>query len=195
MALTRRRKFQNRMAQRKRRERMKAQQRDSFCEGQVGNMIADASADTAHPNELAFSTLDQMLRDLNIPGSVNEAQDDSSTQQIESLNGQFLSSPDDFLQKHQGCKPYMNNDSNINQRRETAILVQSQRARICDQAERLLEKVMTLYDCGVSLDILAADPNLRMLLVNASTNFNAQRSVESHGAETADFREKRWVMF
>jgi hypothetical protein len=54
---------------------------------------------------------------------------------------------------------------------------------------------MTLYDCGVSLDILVADPNLRMLLVNASTNFNAQRSVESHGAETANFRENRWVMF
>jgi hypothetical protein len=65
---------------------MRAQQRDSFCEGQVGNTIADASADTAHQNELALSTLDQMLRDLNIPGSVNEAQDDSSTPQIESLS-------------------------------------------------------------------------------------------------------------
>jgi hypothetical protein len=29
------------------------------------------------------------------------------------IDGRFLSSPDDFLQKHQGCKPYMNNDSNV----------------------------------------------------------------------------------
>ncbi|EED14568.1 hypothetical protein TSTA_040480 [Talaromyces stipitatus ATCC 10500] len=111
------------------------------------------------------------------------------------IDGQFLSSPDDFLQEHQGYNPYMDNESNTNQRRETAALVQSQRARICYQAERLLEKVISLYDFGVSLDILVADPNLRMLLVNASTNFNAQRSVESHGAESAAFEKIRWVMF
>jgi hypothetical protein len=65
---------------------MKTQRRNSFCEGQVGNAIADVSADNAHQDELAFGTLDQMLRDLNIPGSANEAQDDSSRQQIESLS-------------------------------------------------------------------------------------------------------------
>ena len=81
------------------------------------------------------------------------------------------------------------------QRRETAALVQSQRARICDQAERLLEKVISLYDFGVSLDILVADQNLRMHLVNASTNFKAQRSVESHGAEPADFGKNQRAVF
>jgi hypothetical protein len=90
---------------------------------------------------------------------------------------------------------YNSSFEQTNQQRETATLVQSQRARICDQAERLLEKVISLYDFGVSLDILIADPNLRMLLVNASKNFNAQRSVESHGAESADFGRNRWAVF
>lgn len=52
----------------------------------MGNAITDASADNTHQNELEFSTLDQMLQDLNnIPGSTNEVQDDSSRQLIESL--------------------------------------------------------------------------------------------------------------
>lgn len=47
--------------------------------------MIDISAEDTQHNDPAFSTLDQMLRDLNIPESANEAQDDSSRQQIESL--------------------------------------------------------------------------------------------------------------
>lgn len=65
---------------------MKAQRRNSFCEGQVGNTITDNSDDNTQQNELAFGTLDQMIRDLSLPGSTNESQDDSSRQQIESLS-------------------------------------------------------------------------------------------------------------
>jgi hypothetical protein len=95
----------------------------------------------------------------------------------------------------QSADYYHSSFEQTNQQRETAAIVQSQRARICDQAERHLEKVISLYDFGVSLDILVADPNLRILLVDASKNFNAQRSVESHGAETADFGKNRWIVF
>ena len=90
---------------------------------------------------------------------------------------------------------YNSSFEQTNQQRETVALVQSQRARICDQAERLLEKVISLYDFGVSLDILVANPNLRIFLVEASKNFDSQRSIESHGADSADFGKPRWVVF
>jgi hypothetical protein len=56
-------------------------------------------------------------------------------------------------------------------------VVQSQRIRICDQAEQYLEKALSLYDFGVSLDILVADPHLRGLLEKASMTFNSQRFI------------------
>lgn len=65
---------------------MKAQRRNSFCEGQVENGITDKSDDNTQQNELAFGTLDQILRDLSLPGSSKESQDRSSRQQIESLS-------------------------------------------------------------------------------------------------------------
>lgn len=68
-------------------------------------------------------------------------------------------------------------------------LLQNQRARICDQAEQYLEKLTSLYDIGVSLDILEANPNLRNLLMDASKAFRAHRLVKSHGTESVDSEE------
>lgn len=70
---------------------------------------------------------------------------------------------------------------------QATTVVQSQRARICEQAEEHLQAVISLYDVGVSLDILDADPRLRTLLVNASKSFGAKRSIESQGFDSDDF--------
>jgi hypothetical protein len=64
--------------------------------------------------------------------------------------------------------------------KQATAVVKIQRARICDEAEQHLQKVISLYDIGVSLDILVADERLRNSLVNALESFNTQRSVESH---------------
>jgi hypothetical protein len=58
---------------------------------------------------------------------------------------------------------------------QATTVVQSQRARICDQAEQHLQKVISLYEFGVSLDILVADSRLRNSLVIALKSFNVQR--------------------
>jgi hypothetical protein len=57
-------------------------------------------------------------------------------------------------------------------------LARNQRLRLCGQAEELLQKVLSLYEIGISLDILVSDSRLQNLLTDALKSFNAQRNVE-----------------
>jgi hypothetical protein len=59
------------------------------------------------------------------------------------------------------------------------LIAQKQRLHLCDQAEQLLQKLISLYDIGISLDILAVDSHLRHLIISALESFKLQRRAET----------------
>lgn len=68
---------------------------------------------------------------------------------------------------------------------------QNQRTRICNRAAEHLENVISLYDFGVFLDILAADSRLRNLLIHACTSFRNLRFADiSDTTHQADWNQE-----
>lgn len=115
------------------------------------------------------------------------------------INGQFLNNQDWFLRtnRDQENSPFVQTKQECESATATQAiaLLQNQRARICDQAKWHLEKVLSLYDFGVSLDILEANPNLRNLLMDAYKTFNADRLVKTQDNEPAKSEETQWAIF
>lgn len=62
---------------------------------------------------------------------------------------------------------------------------------LCDQAEQLLQRVVSIYDVGNSLDILTADAHLRHFIRSALDRFKLQRLDESIPCSEAGTRESR----
>uniref|UniRef100_A0A093VIR7 BZIP domain-containing protein n=2 Tax=Talaromyces marneffei TaxID=37727 RepID=A0A093VIR7_TALMA len=207
---TNRRRIQNRIAQRKHRERLKALRQNSLNGVYDEDITSVEIVQSADQSEPAFDILNDMIYGLNVPDPANEAQmnlpqPNSSIPVLQGQEQQSLRTSSSFGHQNQDGQPLGNRsltlkrvgknanisiDGQISSQNlslhpvegseycpivEQATVVQSQRARICDQAEQHLQKVISLYEFGVSLDILAADPRLGNSLVIALKRFEIQR--------------------
>lgn len=70
-------------------------------------------------------------------------------------------------------------------------MARKQRLHLCGQAEQLLQRVISIYDIGNSLDILTADAHLRHLITSALDSFKLQRLDASIPCSEAGTRESR----
>ncbi|KAH8702419.1 hypothetical protein BGW36DRAFT_459121 [Talaromyces proteolyticus] len=61
--------------------------------------------------------------------------------------------------------------------------LQYQRTQLCDQAEQLIEKALSVYDIGISLGVLVSNSRLRDLLIKTLDGFRAQRQPEAHNRD------------
>ncbi|KAL3434774.1 hypothetical protein BDV09DRAFT_168934 [Aspergillus tetrazonus] len=125
-----------------------------------------------------FEPIAPLERDMGIPQTQELSEEPESGNQISNTYSKSIELLFDgteiIIQTHlPGSKDKYSPENNAQTNDNAILVLQKQKVHLGRQAEDLVQKLISIYDLGVSLEIFPCDPYLKEVLETAHTRFSS----------------------